>query len=126
MSDRIAVMNAGKVEQLGTPEGSTSGRRPVRGGLHRPTNLLTGLESADASSAFVRLDGVDACVIAGMGCTSAGRWICPSVRNPFSSRPRRHGARGRRTDPRRGRTDGVPRGQRPYHVRTRGGLAITA
>ena len=40
MSDRIAVMNEGRVEQIGTPAESTSARRPVRRRLHRLANVL--------------------------------------------------------------------------------------
>ena len=66
MSDRIAVMHAGRVEQLGTPEELYE--RPATrfvADFIGTTNLLSGsVESADAGTAIVRLDGGDACVVA--------------------------------------------------------------
>ena len=36
LADRVVVMNAGRIEQVGTPQRSLSlARRPIRGGLHR-------------------------------------------------------------------------------------------
>jgi spermidine/putrescine transport system ATP-binding protein len=67
MSDRIAVMHAGRVEQLGTPEELYE--RPATrfvADFIGTTNLLSGsVESADTGSALVRLAGGDACRVVG-------------------------------------------------------------
>ncbi len=67
MSDRIAVMHAGRVEQLGTPEELYE--RPATrfvADFIGTTNLLSGsVESADTASALVRLAGGDACRVVG-------------------------------------------------------------
>src|SRR6185312_16147744 len=67
MSDRIAVMHAGRVEQLGTPEELYE--RPASrfvADFIGTTNLLTGaIESIDGEAALVRLEGGDACRVVG-------------------------------------------------------------
>jgi spermidine/putrescine transport system ATP-binding protein len=63
MSDRIAVMNAGRVEQLGTPE-ELYDRPRTRfvADFIGTTNLLAGeVESLESASAVVRLDSGDRC-----------------------------------------------------------------
>ena len=63
MSDRIAVMHAGKVEQLGLPE-ELYDHPTTRfvADFMGTTNLLRGtVESVDGGVAAVRLDGGDAC-----------------------------------------------------------------
>ncbi len=63
MSDRIAVMHAGKVEQIGLPE-ELYERPSTRfvADFMGTTNLLKGrVESIDGSVAVIRLDGGDAC-----------------------------------------------------------------
>ena len=69
MSDRIAVMNRGRVEQLGTPE-ELYDRPATRfvADFIGTTNLLHGtVEALDGETALVRLDGGDACRIGGTG-----------------------------------------------------------
>jgi len=69
MSDRIAVMNRGRVEQLGTPE-ELYDRPATRfvADFIGTTNLLHGtVESLDGETALVRLDGGDACRIGRTG-----------------------------------------------------------
>ena len=63
MSDRIAVMHQGKVEQLGLPE-ELYDHPTTRfvADFMGTTNLLTGsVESIDGSIASIRLDGGDSC-----------------------------------------------------------------
>ena len=63
MSDRIAVMHAGKVEQIGLPE-ELYDRPSTRfvADFMGTTNLLKGrVEAIDGSIAVIRLDGGDAC-----------------------------------------------------------------
>jgi spermidine/putrescine transport system ATP-binding protein len=65
MSDRIAVMHAGRVEQLGTPEDLYERPRTrFVADFIGTTNLLGGVvESVDGSHAFVRLGSSDVCVV---------------------------------------------------------------
>jgi spermidine/putrescine transport system ATP-binding protein len=129
MSDRIAVMNQGKVEQLGTPEELYE--RPVTrfvADFIGTTNLLSGsIESADASSAYVRLDGGDSCVIAGSGL-QVGRAVELSIRPESILIKASNGTTPGGVEPIRGQVEQMAYlgGNVQYHVRTRGGLAITA
>src|SRR6187397_2918904 len=82
MSDRIAVMHQGRVEQLGTPE-ELYERPQTRfvADFIGTTNLLAGaIESIDgeAGTALVRLTGGDTCVVAGMDM-AIGRTVELSV-----------------------------------------------
>jgi spermidine/putrescine transport system ATP-binding protein len=83
MSDRIAVMNHGRVEQLGTPEELYE--RPATrfvADFIGTTNLLRGaVESIDPATgtAFVRLGSGDGCVIAAADAV-VGRSVELSVR----------------------------------------------
>ena len=69
MSDRIAVMNAGRVEQLGTPEALYD--RPASrfvADFIGTTNLLHGTVAAlENGIAIVQLDSGDRCRIGGQG-----------------------------------------------------------
>src|SRR5262245_42027175 len=131
MSDRIAVMNRGKVEQLGSPEELYE--RPVTrfvADFIGTTNLLTGsVESADgaAGTAFVRLDGGDACVIAGTGL-EIGRTVELSVRPESVDIKAANGTAASGPDPIRATVEQVAYlgGNVQYQVRTSGGLSITA
>ena len=129
MSDRIAVMNRGKVEQLGTPEELYE--RPTTrfvADFIGTTNLLSGsIESADASSAFVRLDGGDVCVIAGSGL-QVGLAVELSIRPESILIKASNGTAPGGVEPIRGQVEQMAYlgGNVQYHVRTRGGLAITA
>jgi spermidine/putrescine transport system ATP-binding protein len=66
MSDRIAVMNGGRVEQLGTPEELYERPRTrFVADFIGTTNLLRGtIEATDGGCAVVRLDSGDSCVVA--------------------------------------------------------------
>ncbi len=84
MSDRIAVMHVGRVEQLGTPEELYE--RPATrfvADFIGTTNLLSGsVELTDADTAIVRLDGGDRCVVAGSDL-QRGRTVEVSIRPEF-------------------------------------------
>jgi spermidine/putrescine transport system ATP-binding protein len=131
MSDRIAVMNRGKVEQLGSPE-ELYERPNTRfvADFIGTTNLLTGaIESADgpAGTAYVRLEGGDACVVAGAGL-SVGRTVELSVRPESVFIKAANGRSPDGPDPIRGTVEQVAYlgGNVQYQVRTNGGLSITA
>jgi spermidine/putrescine transport system ATP-binding protein len=81
MSDRIAVMNRGKVEQLGTPE-ELYDRPSTRfvADFIGTTNLLHGtVEEVGRDTATVRLDSGDSCRIGGIG-REAGQAVDISLR----------------------------------------------
>ena len=131
MSDRIAVMNRGKVEQLGSPEELYE--RPVTrfvADFIGTTNLLTGfVEAADgaAGTAFVRLEGGDACVVAGKGL-EIGRTVELSVRPESVFIKAANGTAPAGPDPIKATVEQVAYlgGNVQYQVRTSGGLTITA
>ena len=81
MSDRIAVMSGGRIEQLGTPEELYE--RPASrfvADFIGTTNLLRGtVESTDGESAVVALESGDRCRIARDG-TSVGQAVEISIR----------------------------------------------
>jgi spermidine/putrescine transport system ATP-binding protein len=129
MSDRIAVMHAGRVAQLGTPE-ELYDRPTTRfvADFIGTTNLLTGaVESADGQGGLVRLAGGDACVIAGDGLET-GHTVELSVRPESILLRRSNGATADLREPMRGTVEQVAYlgSNVQYQVRTRGGLAITA
>jgi len=128
MSDRIAVMQAGRVEQLGTPEDLYERPRTrFVADFIGTTNLLTGtVESVDGDHALVRLASNDLCLVGREGL-AAGRAVELSVRpESVQLRP----------------SNGTASAPRPitatveqaaylgnivqYLVRTAGGLSITA
>jgi spermidine/putrescine transport system ATP-binding protein len=82
MSDRIAVMRGGRVEQLGTPEELYE--RPLTrfvADFIGTSNLLTGsVESIDGDRALVRLSSGEACVTAAGSDLRVGRSVELSVR----------------------------------------------
>ncbi|MFL5778724.1 MAG: ABC transporter ATP-binding protein [Chloroflexota bacterium] len=82
MSDRIAVMRGGRVEQLGTPEELYERPRTrFVADFIGTSNLLTGsIESIDAGRAVVRLSSGDACLAATGPDVSIGRAVELSVR----------------------------------------------
>jgi spermidine/putrescine transport system ATP-binding protein len=131
MSDRIAVMNRGKVEQLGSPEELYE--HPTTrfvADFIGTTNLLTGaVESADgaAGTAWVRLEGGDTCVVAGAGL-AVGRTVELSVRPESVDIKAANGRSPDGPDPIRGTVEQVAYlgGNVQYQVRTNGGLSITA
>jgi spermidine/putrescine transport system ATP-binding protein len=131
MSDRIAVMSHGKVEQLGTPEELYERPRTrFVADFIGTTNLLTGaVEDADATAgtALVRLTGGDTCVVAGTDM-AIGRTVELSVRPESILIKASNGAAPAGPDPIRGSVEQVAYlgGNVQYQVRTNGGLAITA
>ena len=128
MSDRIAVMNHGVVEQLGTPEELYE--RPATrfvADFIGTTNLLSGsVESVDAGSAVVRLEGGDACRIVGPDL-SAGRTLELSIRPESIDIKRSNGAAPDGVGPVRAQVRQVAYmgGTVQYQVKTQGGLSIT-
>jgi spermidine/putrescine transport system ATP-binding protein len=128
MSDRIAVMNRGLVEQLGTPEELYE--RPATrfvADFIGTTNLLTGsVESIDAGSAVVRLEGGDACRIVGPDL-NAGRTVELSVRPESIVIKPSNGTSPDGVGPVRAQVEQVAYmgGTVQYQVRTHGGLSIT-
>ena len=129
MSDRIAVMNRGRVEQLGTPEELYE--RPTTrfvADFIGTTNLLSGaVESADVAGARVRLEGGDICVVAGNDL-AAGSTVELSVRPESVLIKAPNGTAPDGADPIRGHVEQVAYlgGSVQYQVRTNGGLSITA
>ncbi|HSL33042.1 MAG TPA: ABC transporter ATP-binding protein, partial [Candidatus Limnocylindrales bacterium] len=130
MSDRIAVMNRGRVEQLGTPEELYE--RPTTrfvADFIGTTNLLSGaVESVDGAggSALVRLDSGDLCLVGARGL-AVGATVELSIR-PESVEL--HASNGTAHSPRpiEAEVEQVAYlgGNLQYIVRTKGGLAITA
>ena len=114
MSDRIAVMNHGKVEQVGMPEELYD--RPASrfvADFMGTTNLLAGtVETVGDGLVAIRLAGGDACPV-GSGCRAGpgrpGRDLGPARGDPGRppGRWRRAGDRGP------DRAGGVPGGERP-------------
>jgi spermidine/putrescine transport system ATP-binding protein len=128
MSDRIAVMHAGRVEQLGTPE-ELYDRPTTRfvADFIGTTNLLTGaVESADPGGALVRLGGGDACVVTAAGL-DIGRTVELSIRpESILLKPTNGGPHGP-LEPLQGTVEQVAYlgSNVQYQVRTRGGLPMT-
>jgi spermidine/putrescine transport system ATP-binding protein len=129
MSDRIAVMNHGQVEQLGTPEQLYE--RPATtfvADFIGTTNLLRGVvEGIEADAAIVRLESGDRCRV-GRHDRSAGQAIDLSLRPESIRIERRNGELVAGPLDRLGGTveqvaylgAGVQ-----YQVRTGGGLTMT-
>ena len=128
MSDRIAVMHLGRVEQLGTPEELYE--RPATrfvADFIGTTNLLTGsVESTDAGSALVRLEGGDACRVISPDLRT-GRTVELSIRPESIVIKRSNGSSPDGVGPVRAQVEQVAYmgGTVQYQVRTHGGLAIT-
>jgi spermidine/putrescine transport system ATP-binding protein len=82
MSDRIAVMRGGKVEQLGSPEELYERPRTrFVADFIGTSNLLSGVvESIDTGCAIVRLSSGETCRTAAGTAVSAGRQVELSVR----------------------------------------------
>jgi spermidine/putrescine transport system ATP-binding protein len=128
MSDRIAVMHQGRVEQLGTPEELYE--RPATrfvADFIGTTNLLTGsVESIDAGTALIRLDGGDACRVDGTDL-EAGRTVELSIRPESIVMKRSNGTTPGDVAPLRAQVEQVAYmgGSVQYQVRTNGGLSLT-
>jgi spermidine/putrescine transport system ATP-binding protein len=128
MSDRIAVMNRGRVEQLGTPEELYE--RPATrfvADFIGTTNLLSGaVESIDGGAAVIRLISGDVCVIAAAD-SAVGRSVELSIR-PESVEVRPSNGTSYSPAPIVAEVEQVAYlgGNVQYIVRTAGGLSITA
>jgi spermidine/putrescine transport system ATP-binding protein len=129
MSDRIAVMNRGRVEQLGTPEELYE--RPLTrfvADFIGTTNLLTGtVESVEAEHAFIRLASSEICVV-GRSDLVIGRAIELSIRPESVELRPSNGASQSPARPIAAIVEQVAYlgGSVQYHVRSSGGIAITA
>ena len=123
MSDRIAVMNGGRVEQLGHARGALRAPGdPVRRRLHRHDQPAVAAVDR-GRRAVVRLDGGDRAHRARRPRRPGTRSSSASARKsielvPAGGRPARH--------PGDGRAGRLPRAPRcPYQVRTAGGLILS-
>jgi spermidine/putrescine transport system ATP-binding protein len=128
MSDRIAVMNHGRVEQLGTPE-ELYERPQTRfvADFIGTTNLLTGsVEALGQGTALVRLNSGESCVVSA-GALSVGDPVELSIR-PESVVLGDAGETWSPSAPIRASVEQVAYlgGNVQYIVRTSGGLSITA
>jgi spermidine/putrescine transport system ATP-binding protein len=130
MSDRIAVMNRGRVEQLGTPEALYERpATPFVADFIGTTNLLHGaVDAVNGREVLIRLDSGECCRIAG-----AGRSVGDPV--DLSLRPEAvHIEPGDAVDDRGDRAASIPGEVEQaaylgaaiqYQVRTHGGMAMT-
>ena len=128
MSDRIAVMNHGRVEQLGTPDDLYE-RPKTRfvADFIGTTNLLCGsVESIAAGTAIVRLGSGERCIVAGRGL-AVGDPVELSVR-PESVELRPSNGTTHSPIPIAASVEHVAYlgSSVQYIVRTTGGLSITA
>jgi spermidine/putrescine transport system ATP-binding protein len=144
MSDRIAVMNRGRIEQVGTPEDLYDRpATPFVADFIGTTNLLSGTVAAlREGESVIRLDSGDACIAGADGCVP-GKSIQFSVRPEAIRLERADDAEGRvsafaadgATAPGPGAGRTRLRGSVEqvaylgsaiqYHIRTDGGLAVT-
>src|SRR4051812_17206322 len=131
MSDRIAVMSAGRVEQLGTPEELYERPRTrFVADFIGTSNLLAGtVESIDGQTTLVRLTSGEACVTGSGHRLSIGRSVELSVRPEAIALHSRNGTGESAV------AGAIPAaieqvaylgGNVQYIVRTAGGLSITA
>ena len=135
MSDRIAVMYRGRIEQVGTPEDLYDRpSTPFVADFIGTTNLLAGTVAAlREGESVIRLDSGDACIAGADGCVP-GESIQFSVR-PESIRlePASETRDGERASDEPGRTRLRGAVEQvaylgaavQYHVRTEGGLGIS-
>ena len=128
MSDRIAVMNAGRVEQLGTPEELYERpATPFVADFIGTTNLLHGtVETLEDGAAVVRLESGDRCRV-GRRQRSTGETVDVSVRPEAIRIERRNGTA---RDPVHWLSATVEQvaylgAAVQYRVRTGGGLAMS-
>jgi spermidine/putrescine transport system ATP-binding protein len=130
MSDRIAVMNRGRIEQVGTPEDLYDRpSTPFVADFIGTTNLLSGTVAAlREGESVIRLDSGDACIAGADGCVP-GKSIQFSVR-PENIRLERADetpvALGERARLRGSVEQAAYLGAAvQYHIRTDGGLAVS-
>ncbi len=129
MSDRIAVMHAGRVEQLGTPEElyDQPATRFVADFIGR-TNLLRGtVKAIDGQRAQVALSSGELCAVEGDGLV-AGRAVELSVRPEVIHLFVANGTANLTSTSLRGRVEQAAYlgATFSYVVRTRGGLELVA
>jgi spermidine/putrescine transport system ATP-binding protein len=128
MSDRIAVMHRGRIEQVGVPEELYD--RPASSFVADfigTTNLLAGtVEAVDADAAVIRLESGDRCAIAADG-RAAGQSIQVSVRPEAITIAARNGANGTDAGHMDAEVEQVAYlgAAVQYHVRTAGGLGLS-
>ena len=126
MSDRIAVMHRGRIEQVGTPEDLYDRpATPFVADFIGTTNLLSGtVESTDGAEATVLLDSGDRCRISGNGHI-AGQTVQLSVRPEAIQIDRSDrdsgGSRMRASVEQVAYLGAAVQ----YHIRTEGGLALS-
>lgn len=127
MSDRIAVMNHGRVEQIGTPEDLYE--RPATrfvADFIGTTNLLLGtVESLDAGYALVRLESAETCLV-DRSDLAVGRSVELSIRPESVLLKPTEGSSAPGAIPSLVEQVAYLGSNVQYRVRTRGGLAITA
>ena len=136
MSDRIAVMNRGRIEQVGTPEDLYDRpATPFVADFIGTTNLLSGTVAAlREGESVIRLDSGDTCIAGAENCVP-GKSIQFSVR-PEAIRLERadeaaDGGGGLSGSGQRARLHGAVEqvaylgSAIQYHIRTDGGLAVT-
>ena len=132
MSDRIAVMRGGRVEQLGTPEELYERPRTrFVADFIGTSNLLSGtVESVDGSRAVIRLSSGETCLTAAAADVTLGRRVELSVRPESVALDARNG--GLATSAAVGSIPASVEqvaylgGNVQYLVRSAGGLSITA
>jgi spermidine/putrescine transport system ATP-binding protein len=127
MSDRIAVMNRGRVEQLGTPEElyEHPSTRFVADFIGT-TNLLAGsVESVDGGEAVIRLASGDICLVRASDL-AAGKTVELSVRPESVDLRATNGTSHDAAIHANVEQVAYLGGNVQYIVRTHGGLAITA
>ena len=131
MSDRIAVMNRGRIEQVGTPEDLYDRpATPFVADFIGTTNLLYGTVAAlREGESVIRLDSGDTCIAGAESCVP-GKSIQFSVR-PEAIRLEKEDSATTLPDVQRtrlrGRIEQVAYlgSAIQYHIRTDGGLAVT-
>jgi spermidine/putrescine transport system ATP-binding protein len=131
MSDRIAVMNHGRVEQLGTPEELYERPRTrFVADFIGTSNLLSGtIESTDAGTALIRLASGETCLASAGQGLAVGRAVELSVRpEAVALHPTNGGGPTRAAGTIAALVEQVAYlgGNVQYLVRSAGGLSITA
>jgi spermidine/putrescine transport system ATP-binding protein len=131
MSDRIAVMNRGRIEQVGTPEDLYDRpATPFVADFIGTTNLLSGTVAAlQEGESVIRLDSGDTCIAGAENCVP-GKSIQFSVRPEAITLEKEDPTATLREVQRtrlRGSIEQVAYlgSAIQYHIRTDGGLAVT-